>query len=86
VGVGVGRPEVRVSGFWVVEVVEAGGGDGGGDDGGGVRVRVRVPGGSSVHQKRKGVRGSPEDRRRRGQPGTVGWPVTGCGGVRRRSG
>jgi hypothetical protein len=52
--VGVGRPEVRVSGFWVVEVVEAGGGDGGGDDGGGVRVRVRVPGGSSVHQKRKG--------------------------------
>jgi hypothetical protein len=35
----VGRPEVRVSGFWVVEVAEPGGYDDGGS--GGVMVRVR---------------------------------------------
>jgi hypothetical protein len=37
-----GRPEVRVLGFWVAEVVEAGGGNGDDSAGGGVRVTVRV--------------------------------------------
>jgi hypothetical protein len=38
----VGRPEVTVSGFWVVEVAEPGGDDD--DGGGGVRVMVQGSG------------------------------------------
>jgi hypothetical protein len=60
VGVGVGRTEVRVSSFWVVEVVEVSGGDGDNGGSGGVRVRVRVPGGlqCSLDHERGGGSGS----------------------------
>jgi hypothetical protein len=51
----VGRPEVRVSGFWVVEAAEPGGDDDGG--GGGVRVRVRGSG-SPAHLETRGVGGA----------------------------
>jgi hypothetical protein len=75
VGVGVKRPQVRVSGFWVVEVVEADGGDGDGDDDGGGGVRVRVSG---------ELQCTP-DHKRGGGLGTVGGQVR-CGRQRRRGG
>jgi hypothetical protein len=67
---GVERSDVRVSDFWVVEVVEAGGGDGDDDGGGGVRVRV------------SGELQCTPDHKRGGGLGTFGGQVR-CGRQRR---
>jgi hypothetical protein len=84
----VGRPEVRASGFWVVEAAESGDDDDGVD--GGVRVRVRGSGSPADLEMRggRGAAGGPavETARPAGRAGLDGrWARTGGrGGAGRR--